>query len=180
MDNTSTPDEFENAVDGVNDESVTIVREQKRYPICPKGLHKGTCIKAEIKEGKFGNQISLTWELDTTFEDENENGEKVQKHFRVFDTLSPFFGPKARCNQAFKELTGEDIGPLVQEKKFKKDGKNYVSSTFRYQAFLEMKADLLIKHVEGKSDPSAVYANIAGYNCDEATQAANAALVFSH
>lgn len=178
MSNPET-DEFDNAVESVNDESVTIVREEKKFPLCPKGLHKGKCIKAEIREGKFGNQISLTWELDTTFESEDNDGNTVQKHFRVFDTLSPYFGPKARCNQAFKELTGEDIAPLVTEKKFKKDGKNFISSTFRYQAFIEMKADLLIKHVEGKADPSQVYANIAGYNCDEETQKYNAALVFS-
>lgn len=170
------------ALPDVSDESVTVTRELKKFPLCPKGMHNAKCIDAKIREvefqGRKNSQLSLTWELETTFEDEDNDGNKVQKPFRVFDSLSLYFGPKARLHQAFKELTGEDVNALVVEKEFKKDGKKFISSTFRYPAFVEMKAQVLVKHKESKSDPTKIFANIEAYTCDEATQKYNASLVF--
>jgi hypothetical protein len=174
-------DDFDTVVDELNSESVTIEREMKTFPLCPKGMHKGKCIKAELKETEFEGRkemkLSLTWELEAQFDDERD-GETVKKNYRVFDTLGLYFGPKARLHKVFKELTGEDVKALVKEQKIKKDGRDFIRSTFSYPAFMEMKADILIRHQEGKSDPSKVYANIDTYSCDEATQKANAALVF--
>ena len=174
-------DDFESAVEEVSGESVTIEREVKRFPLVPKGMHKGKCIKAEMRETEFEGRkemkLSLTWELEAQFDDEKD-GKIEKKNFRVFDTLGLYFGPKARLHKVFKELTGEDINALVSEQKIKKDGKDFMRSTFRYPAFQEMKADILIKHQEGKTDPSKTYANIDTYSCDEATQKYNASLVF--
>lgn len=174
---SDTPDEFDAAVDAV-DGSVETVREVKKYPLVPKGMHKAKCIEAKIEETEFeGNKrnvLTLVWELESTYED---NGE--QKHHRMWDRLGlSYGGTRARLPKVFRELTAEDIAPLVKQEKFKKDGKEYIRESFQYEAFVEMETEMLVKHEPGKTDPSKIYAKIAEYSCNPETQAKNAALVF--
>lgn len=177
-----TPDDFDSAVEEVaTQESVTVTRELKKFPLCPKGTHKGKCIKAEPVEQEFQGQksmgVRLSWELDKPMP--LEEGQTEQRMFRVFDTLSLFFGPKARLHKVFKELTNEDVRSLVQEKKFKRNGKDFVQETFKFQAFVGMTAEVTVIHKESKSDPTKVFANVSAYVCDSEVQKANASLCFT-
>lgn len=174
-------DGFETAVEEVEG-AAQIVRELRSFPVVPKGTYRAKCLKAELKEREFEGHksmnLSLTWELDETYESKNEDGEVVHRNFRVFDNLGLYFGPKAKLHKTFKELTNKEIAPLVVSKKFKKDGKDFVQETFQFKAFEEMEADITVTHKTGTQDPTKIYANIGAYTCDEATQKKNAALVF--
>lgn len=173
---------FEEAVDSIGDDAVTSVRELKEFPLCPKGMHKAKCIKVEKQEREYEGRkydvLSLTWELETTFEDEVD-GKKVQKNFRLFDSAGLSYGPKSKLYKIFKELTGEEIKHVVTQKPFTKDGKRYVQETLKSASiFLEMKAEILVKHNPSKKDPSKIYANIESYSCNDEVQKHNADLVF--
>lgn len=174
---------FEEAVDSINEgDAVTSIRELKDFPLCPKGMHKATCIKVEEQEREFDGRkyrvLSFTWELEITFEDERD-GEKVQKPFRLFDSAGLSYGPKSKMNKLFRELTGEDIKPLVLQKPFTKDGKRFVQETLKSrEIFVDMKAEVLVKHNPSKKDPSKIYANIESYSCNEELQKYNSSLVF--
>lgn len=175
----SPPDEFEEAADAVSNSTMTVEKEIKKYPIVPIGSHKGICTKAEIREGTFGDQLSLTWKLETKFKDDSGD----EKDFLVFDNLGLSFGEKARLACAFKELTAESIAPLAQEKKIKRGGKEFLQSTFDSSvltsAFMGMEATLVVIHKPGKKDPSKMYARIVSYTCSPEQIQKNSSLVFT-
>lgn len=179
----SDHDEFDQAVaDASSQEAVTTVREKKAFPLCPKGSHKGRCVEVKIVDREFQGEksqaVRLAWDLEKFYEEKNDNGEIVQKPFRVFDTLSLFYGPKARLNKVFKELTNQDVRQLVTEKKFRRDGKDFIQETFQYQAFVNMTAEISVTHNPSKTDPTKIFANIAAYVCDSDAQKTNSSLVF--
>lgn len=177
MDTGNTVDEFDAAVDAVGG-SVETVREVKKYPMVPKGMHKAKCVSAAIEEteyeGNKRNVLTLIWELEATYED---GGDK--KHFRMWDRLGlTYGGARARLPKVFRELTGAEIAPLVKEEKFKRGDKEYIREVFQYEAFVDMECEMLVKHDPGKTDPSKIYAKIAEYSCSPELQKKNAALVF--
>lgn len=171
-------DSFEAAVDAVNG-AVETVREVKSYPMVPKGMHKAKCIEAKIEEteyeGKKRNVLTLVWELEATYGE----GEEKRNH-RMWDRLGlSYGGARARLPKVFRELTGQEITPLVRQEKFKKDGKEYIKEVFQFEAFVEMETEMLVKHEPGKTDPTKTYAKIAEYSCNPEQQKKNASLVFT-
>ena len=171
-------DDFETAVEEVEG-SVQTLRKMRKWPLVPKGMHHGMCIKAELQEKEFEGHkntvIAVTWELEETYVDEET---KEDRHYQIRDSLSLFYGPKARLHKVFLELTGESPEPLVTKKKLKIKGEDYIQELFQFKAFEEMEAEILVKHKQGKADPSKTYANVESYSCDEKLQKKNAALVF--
>ena len=98
-------------------------------------------VEAKIEETEFeGNKrnvLTLVWELDATYEDGGET-----RHHRMWDRLGlSYGGTRARLPKVFRELTGEDISPLVKEEKFTKGGKEYIREKFQYEAFVEMETE---------------------------------------
>ncbi len=156
---------FEQAVQDVNKpEDGGIVETsftKKEYPLPTQGLHHAVCTKAILSDSPYkdaqpGDKVlRLWWELDGTYQDEDSE----TRHYMVFSkNYSLYFGLKSALSKLCLSLTGES--PRFEETSEQRNGKTIVRRKFKYDMFMNMKCDLLVKHaaVDGKT-----YANAADY-----------------
>lgn len=170
------PSPLETVVDETSG-SVSITRERKPFPLPPVGMHKAVCIKAELRDSTYPDaqpgdkNLNLTWELDATYENEDDPQAAPRKH-RVFTSFGLAFSPKAKLHKAIVQLTGEP--PRFKEVAEIRGGKKYIRQDFIFKQFENMVCSVVIEHTAKKER---TYANVATFIATDAEKAENCKLL---